>query len=134
GVVRCPLTTNLGAVVESLRALRPGGVEPGGSDLGAGLDAAIDALDDEPRDGGRVVVVFSDGEDHVPGWPSRVDRLRSLGVVVHAVAIGDAGSGVPIPLPVPGGDRLMTSGDEVVETARVDTELRGLALATGGAF
>src|SRR5208282_2052219 len=38
GVVRYPLTENLGAVVEVLHRLQPGTVRPGGTDLGAGLD------------------------------------------------------------------------------------------------
>ena len=37
GVVRCPLTENLGAVDSALQALRPGDVRPGGTDLGAAL-------------------------------------------------------------------------------------------------
>ncbi|WP_158633760.1 vWA domain-containing protein [Tautonia sociabilis] len=137
GVVRCPLTTNLGAVIEALRTLRPGAVEPGGSDLGAGLDTAIGLLDDEPRAGGRIVVAFSDGEDHLPGWLSRVDRLRELGVVVHTVAIGDDSRGHPIPVASAGPDGRpgpLTVDGQVVLSRREDTELRGLSLATGGAF
>ena len=30
-VVRCPLTSNLGAAADALRALRPGEVQPGGT-------------------------------------------------------------------------------------------------------
>src|SRR6185437_9839580 len=38
GVLRCPLTENLGAVVDALDRLRPGDVRPGGTNLGAALD------------------------------------------------------------------------------------------------
>src|SRR5262249_53505220 len=48
GVVLCPLTENLGAVLETLHRLRPGTVQPGGTDLGAGLDAALEAV--EPQE------------------------------------------------------------------------------------
>ena len=53
GVQRCPLTENLGAVLDALHRLRPGTVRPGGTDLGAALDAARDALapKNTPRDG-----------------------------------------------------------------------------------
>ena len=44
GVLRCPLTENLGAVLDALDRLQPGSVKPGGTDLGAALDAAIDAV------------------------------------------------------------------------------------------
>ncbi|MEW4566357.1 VWA domain-containing protein [Tautonia sp. JC769] len=136
GVIRCPLTANLGAVVEVLRALRPGAVEPTGSDLGAGLETALDAFDDQPRDGGRVVIMISDGEDHEKHWERLVERARTLGVVVHTLALGDRDQGHPIPVgPARGPDRprFLFRG-EPVETRRVDLELRGVALATGGAF
>ena len=45
GVLRCPLTENLGAVLDALHRLRPGAVRPGGTDLGAALDAALEAVD-----------------------------------------------------------------------------------------
>ena len=90
GVLRCPLTENLGAVLDALHRLRPGAVRPGGTDLGAALDAAREALGPEEHAEGRAIVVFSDGEDHVDRWSSRLDRLRQEDIVVHAVAIGDA--------------------------------------------
>src|SRR5262249_29225968 len=68
GAARCPLTENLGAVHAVLAALRPGEIQPGGTDLAAGLDAALDAFDDQETTGGRTIVIFSDGEDHVGAW------------------------------------------------------------------
>src|SRR4051812_49065170 len=47
GRLRCPLTENLGAADDVLRALRPGEVLPGGTDLGAGLEAALEAFDEQ---------------------------------------------------------------------------------------
>ena len=64
GVLRCPLTENLGAVLDALHRLRPGAVRPGGTDLGAALDAAREAFGPEEHAEGRAIVVFSDGEDH----------------------------------------------------------------------
>ena len=89
GVVRRHLTENLGAVSDALRALRPGDVRPGGTDLGAALDAAVEAFDDQEHAEGRAIVLFSDGEDHAGTWTSRLDRLREARVLVHAVAVGD---------------------------------------------
>ena len=79
GVLRCPLTENLGAVSDSLKRLRPGTVRPGGTDLGAGLDAALDAFGQDEHAEGRAIVVFSDGEDHAEHWRSRLDRLAKAG-------------------------------------------------------
>ena len=97
GVLRCPLTENLGAVLDALHRLRPGAVRPGGTDLGAALDAAREAFDSLEHAEGRAIVVFSDGEDHAEKWCSCADRLRQEGIMVHAVAIGDAEQGHPVP-------------------------------------
>ena len=97
GVVRYPLTENLGAVKDVVRRLQPGAVQPGGTDLGAGLDAAFDALGQEEHSDGRAIVIFSDGEDHAEHWRTRLDRLSQAGVIVHGVAIGDADQGHPVP-------------------------------------
>ncbi len=97
GVLRCPMTENLGAVVETLRALRPGDVRPGGTDLGAALTVSLDAFGAEEQAGGRTIVVFSDGEDHAGRRDATIERLGAAGIVVHAVAVGDAEHGHPVP-------------------------------------
>ena len=134
GVVRCPLTENLGAVADALDRLRPGGVEPGGTDLGAGLRAAraaIDAERPEPADG-RVIVLLSDGEDHPGTWEREIPPLKRLGVVVHAVALGDPDAGQTIP---DSGDvGVLVRHGSPVQTRRRDEALRAIAEATGGMF
>ena len=99
GVLRCPLTENLGAVLDALGRLHPGSVKPGGTDLGAALDAAIDAVAvaGQEHAQGRAIVIFSDGEDHADRWRSRIERLRQQDIVVHTVSIGDAENGHPVP-------------------------------------
>ena len=85
GVLRCPLTENLGAVLDALHRLQPGSVQPGGTNLGAALDAAIDAVAVDPQEHaqGRAVIVFSDGEDHAKRWSSRLERLRQKDIIVQ---------------------------------------------------
>jgi len=134
GVLRCPLTANLGAAAESLKALRPGSVQPGGTDLGAALDATLDAFDDQERTGGRVVIVLSDGENHDDGWRSACERLRARGVIVHAVAVGDAARGYPIPTRSGAAVELLRYRGSVVLSKRSDTTLQAVARETGGAF
>ncbi len=136
-VLRCPLTENLGAALERLRSLRPGGVEPGGSDLAAALDAALAALDADhsgPEEG-RAIVVLSDGEFHGGSWASFVPRLKESRIPVHTAAIGDPDQGHEIPVAVSEGPaRPLTYQDQVVLSKRDDTSLRAISTATGGAF
>ena len=131
GVVRYPLTENLGAVEDVLHRLRPGSVRPGGTDLGAGLDAALEALGQEEHAAGRSIVIFSDGEDLAEHWRSRLDRLVQAGVIVHGVAIGDAEQGHPVPSGT--GDQPLSYQGEKVLSRRVDTALEAIAQETDGA-
>jgi Ca-activated chloride channel homolog len=132
GVVRCPLTENLGAVLDALHRLRPGIVRPGGTDLGAALDAAREAFGPEQHAEGRAIVVFSDGEDHAEVWSSRLDRLRQEDIVVHAIAIGDLDQGHPVPdgkTAVP----VQYHGEQVL-SQRIDQALESVARRTDGSI
>ena len=132
GVLRCPLTENLGAVLDTLDRLKPGSVTPGGTDLGAALDAAIEAVVVDPQEHaqGRAVVIFSDGEDHADRWRSRLERLGQQNIVVHAVSIGDLKEGHPVPTGNTA-EPLMFEGKKVL-SMRSDAALEAIAHATGG--
>jgi Ca-activated chloride channel family protein len=132
GVVLCPLTENLGAVREALHRLQPGAVQPGGTDLGAGLDAALEAVDPQGHAQGVSVVVFSDGEDLAGRWRPRLEGLLQQEVVVHAVAIGDSREGHPVPSGA--GSKPLLYHGEAVLSRRDDAHLEEIAHQTGGAF
>ncbi len=131
GVLRCPLTQNFGAALDALDRLRPGDVRPGGTDLGAALDAAADAFDPEQSTEGGTVVLFSDGEDHQGRWERPLERLSRMGVIVHAVGLGDAEKGWPVPSA--SGEPVKHQGAPVA-SARVDEALAAIAERTGGAY
>ena len=133
GAVRCPLTAHLEAATDALRALRPGGVQPGGTDLGAALDQAILAFDAEDHADGKTVVIFSDGEDHVGSWEPEVDRLKAAGILVHCVAIGDPDRGHPLPRARQLGPSKQAREPEP-ETRRSDLAFESISRGTGGAL
>ena len=129
--IRCPLTASLDSVVDRLDELRPGSVEPGGTDLGAGLAVALDLFDTEHADG-RSIVIFSDGEDHAGTWPSTVESLVNARIPVHVVAVGDPDHSTPVPS---SGDLAKSTNttEPPPMTRRNDAALTQLAYATGGA-
>lgn len=133
GRLRCPLTENLGAVAETLHSLRPGDVQPGGTNLGAGLEAAADAFGTQAPQGGRTIVLFSDGEDHAGTWNAQVDRLREAGVVVHSIAIGDPKQGHTVPSGSGSGTVPLRYRGTMVLSKREDRAFESLARQTGGA-
>jgi Ca-activated chloride channel family protein len=130
GVVRCPLTENFGAVLDALDRLRPGAIQPGGTDLGAALEKVIEAVEADEHAQGRAVVVFSDGEDHANRWSARLERLRQRDVVVHTVAIGDPDQGHPVP--VEKSAQALSYHGETVLSRRSDAALEAIAHRTGG--
>ncbi len=130
GVVRCPLTENLGAVLEALHRLRPGTVRPGGTDLGAALDSACEAMGAEEHAHGRAIVIFSDGEDHAVRWSTRLEHLVQEDVTVHAVTIGDAAQGHAIPVGKNG--QPLTYHGAPVLSRRMDAAVEQIARETGG--
>ena len=79
---------------------------------------------------GEPIVVFSDGEDHADRWSSRLERLRQQDIVVHAVAIGDAEQGHPVPSGKTA-QPLMYHGEPVL-SRRSDAALEAIARQTGG--
>jgi Ca-activated chloride channel family protein len=134
GVIRCPLTENLGAVIETLKRLRPGDLTPGGTNLAAGVRSALDSFDEQEVAEGRTVVVFSDGEDHADTWRSILDDLSGEQTIIHTVAIGDAESGHPVPVRTADGSEAMNYQGSIVLSKRSDAALKEIASATGGAF
>jgi Ca-activated chloride channel family protein len=132
GVLRCPLTENLGAVTDVLGSLRPGDVRPGGTALGPALDAALRAFDEPEHADGRTIVLISDGEDLAGSWEPAVNRLRSAGVIVHAVAVGDAEQGHTVPAGREG--RPIRWQRKPVLSKRSDAALEAVSRATGGAL
>ncbi|WP_337173622.1 VWA domain-containing protein [Paludisphaera sp.] len=132
GALRCPLTENLGAAVDAMERLRPGEIRPGGTDLGAALDAAVDAFDPREPNAGRTVVVFSDGEDHEGRWERALEKAVARGVIVHAIALGDVNEGARVPSPDP--DEPLTYRGEPVVSRRSDEALATIAERSGGAM
>ncbi len=131
GVLRCPLTENFGAALDAMDRLRPGDVRPGGTDLGAALEAAADAFDSEQSAEGGAIVLFSDGEDHQQRWERPLERLIRMGVIVHAIGLGDAEKGWPVPSA--SGEPVTHKGAPVAST-RVDDALAAIAERSGGAY
>ena len=131
-VVRCPLTASLTSVADRLDELLPGSVEPGGTDLGAGLLVTLDLFDATEHAEGRSIVIFSDGEDHEGTWPSVIGPLVDAQIPVHVVAVGDPERSTPVPA-LTDLARSAESSPSPPLTRRNDAALTQLAYATGGA-
>lgn len=107
--VQCPLTTDTEAMRSFAKGLAPDLVPQGGTALALGLETAARVFEsdeaaraeaegsDTTRAHGRVLVVFTDGEDHEGGAEESAARLRALGVETFVIGLGST-LGEPIPL------------------------------------
>ncbi len=127
GLLLAPLTPDRGALVEFLSSLDTGLVTPAGSNLGAGIEAALTAFAPASERPG-IVFVLSDGEDPERGRDLGVARATAAGVRVLAAALGsDLGAEIPdhgVPLRDGYGQTILTRRDR--------TRLERLANATDG--
>jgi Ca-activated chloride channel homolog len=126
-----PLTSDGDAVAALVDSLQPGEVSLPGSDVAAGLGAALKLLDADPRQRGDVVVI-SDGEDQVGRAADAVQKLRARGIAVSTIAVGTT-RGSTIRNPEGAGELRDDSGQIVTTVAHPDT-LEVIAQQTGGRF
>jgi Ca-activated chloride channel family protein len=133
----CPLTVDQAAVKLFLSTVDVESVPVPGTALSDALRVAVRAFGNEPSSGrSRVIVLFTDGEDHEGEIEEAVGLLEEAGVTVYAVGLG-TNRGAPIPIKDSTGritgykkDR----EDRIVTTRLDETALEQLALATDGFY
>jgi Ca-activated chloride channel homolog len=118
----------------ALRGADPRSVSRGGTRIGDGLRAALDAF--PPGPGAKLIVLITDGEDQDSHPHDAARAALEAGVVIIAIGIGsEEGSQITLVDPDTGAPSLLTDRDEIPVVSRLDGELlRQLALTTEGAY
>ena len=98
--LQCPLTLDDNAFAESVNSLDVNTIPQGGTALAEAIDTAVRAVK-ESGDNFKVLVVFTDGEDHEPGLDEAVKQAADAGLRIFPVGIG-----------TPEGDRLRVIDDK----------------------
>ncbi|MSR40838.1 MAG: VWA domain-containing protein [Phycisphaerales bacterium] len=131
--VQCPLTFNHRTFLDQLRALTPQSTNRGGSMLGDAIRMAATGFGE--TDGGRAIVVFTDGED-MESFPveAAAEAFEKHGARTYVIGIGDAQEGARIPIETPTGTAFqLFEGQEV--WSKMDPEtLSNVATAGRGFF
>jgi Ca-activated chloride channel family protein len=133
----CPLTVDQAAVKLFLSTVDVESIPVPGTALSDALKVAVRAFGKDPSSGrSRVIVLFTDGEDHEGEIEDAVELLKDAGITVYAVGLG-TNRGAPIPLKDIEGritgykkDR----EDRIVTTRLDETALEQLALETDGFY
>ena len=141
-----PMTVDYPAVGLFLRDLHPYDMPVGGTAIGRALVASMRLLEragprqeEAQQDRSRIVVLFTDGEDHEGDPVAAARQLAEANIKVYVVGIGSR-SGEPIPTYSPDGtwtgylrgedgERIMTA-----LTADNEATLRQVAEVTGGRY
>ena len=133
----CPLTNDLAYVLQTVQTLSPKSIQTQGTDIGAGLEVALKALDRAAQDQpSRVIVLISDGEDHENTTAEMAKKIKESGVKLYILGVGTQKGG-PIPVKDEYGNRVGfkkdAQGQPIVSEFHPD-ELTQLAAQAGGKY
>lgn len=123
----CPLTTDYGTFAEVLAELGPESLPLGGTSLAGALNEARRSHAGR-SEGGRILILISDGEDH-GNEADAAAALRGAGIAVYSVMAGTPKGGL---IPLPGGDFLRSPDGAIVKSSSRSAALQAIAAATGG--
>ena len=130
--VQCPLTLDKGALRLLLGSVSAGDLPSQGTSLERALEAAASAFDPDDRQH-KVIVVFSDGEDHVGDGAAVAARLAAEGVRIFTMGVGTA-TGELIPTAGDqGNDYHKDRAGNYVKTRLDEAALRAISRAGEGA-
>ncbi len=136
-VLQCPLTSDLTMARVALDSLDVDSVASAGTDIGAAISAAVRAFEHDGAEGGRVLVLLTDGEDHEGRAVEAAEQAAARGIAIFAIGIG---SEIGVPLHEPQGgfktdreQRTVTTALRMPTLARVARLTGGEALAAGDA-
>ena len=133
--VQCPLTLDYGAAKMFLDIMSPDLIPTPGTAIGQAIDKAMASFVEGERKH-KVLILITDGEEHV-GEPVETAKAAGReGIVIYCVGLGSA-KGVPIPLIDERGNRTGFKKDrngEVVMTKLDELTLEKIALETGGKY
>ncbi|MBL9127194.1 MAG: VWA domain-containing protein, partial [Verrucomicrobiales bacterium] len=132
--LQCPLTIDFEAFRQNIETLDTAVVQQGGTSIGPAIHAAIEAVSDE-KENVRVLVLFTDGEDHDSGAVEAARRAATKGLRVFTVGVGTAQGEIIRLRDANGGlTYLKDAQGNVVKSSLNETLLGAIATATGGFY
>ena len=133
-VVVCPLTTDIGAAKQLLRALDPSAVPVPGTGIGKAIRRATQSLSRYP--GAKTLILLTDGEDHRTDPAGAAEEAAAEGIKIFAIGIGNP-EGEPIPLKDENGAMTGYKKDKkgaTVVSKLGEADLAAIAEKTGGGY
>ena len=145
--VVCPLTSDTTTLKEFLAAITAETLTHSGTRIGNAIETATTRLNTNQNDttaidtdfgGQKVLILFTDGEDHGEEAIEAARTATQKGVYIYCVGIGNATR--PMPIPLPEGTPTATAPykrdahGQLVLTALDENQLREIAEAGSGSY
>ena len=86
--LQCPLTFDAEAFRQSVQILQPGIIPQGGTALSQAIEAAQRAFSEDGDENHRILVLFTDGEDHEEGVMQTVRDAADAGMKIFTIGVG----------------------------------------------
>ena len=106
-VMVCPLTSDVSTLRDFLASMTPETLIHRGTRIGNAIEVATTRLLSEQKtlptagpdfSGQKVLILFTDGEDHGQGAITAAQAAKRKGVHIYCVGVGNSDKSVPIPL------------------------------------
>src|SRR3989475_10304489 len=131
--LQCPLTLDEEAFRQSVEALAVGIIPVGGTALTEAIETALTAF--KEGDNFKILVLFSDGEDHDSGALAAAEKAARAGLKVFTVGLGTANGEILRATDEKGGvSYIKDEQGNVVKSRLNESLLQQIADATGGFY
>ena len=133
--LQCPLTFDDEAFRQNVGLLEPGVIPQGGTAIGQAVDAAREAFATDADENHRILILFTDGEDHQAGVMNTVSQAAEEGIRIFTVGVGTAAGELLRVRDEQG--RLQFVKDDagnVVKSSLNEELLKEIAVSAGGSY
>jgi Ca-activated chloride channel family protein len=89
--LQCPLTFDDEAFRQSVQILQPGIIPQGGTALSEAIKTAREAFGTDAEDNHKILIMFTDGEDHEEHVKETAESAAGAGVRIFTVGVGTPG-------------------------------------------
>ncbi len=128
--LQCPVTVDYAAFTMMLNDLYAGIIPRGGTAIAQALETAADSFE-ETSEADKVIILITDGEDHVGDPLQMVNDLKSQNIRLYSIGVGTPEGEL---IPSQGGGYVKDEQGRVVKSTINETLLEQLARETGGFY
>ncbi len=128
--LQCPVTVDYAAFTMMLDDLYAGIIPRGGTAIAQALETAADSFE-KHSEADKVVILITDGEDHVGDPLEMVNNLKSENIRLFSIGVGTPEGEL---IPAQGGGYVKDEQGRVVKSTINETLLEQLARETGGFY